>query len=133
MQGGSGALGDVFTFEVEGVHRSTQRVTAFEPGRLLEWTVEEAWLSFVARPDEWRGSRIRFELAPLADGRTELTFTHLGLTPAVECFEACSGGWMFYVAGSLRRLATEGEGEPHRAETGLREFEHDLLDAHGAG
>ena len=35
--------------------------------------------------------------------RTEVRFTHSGLRPEVECFEACSNAWSYFVNDSLRR------------------------------
>ncbi|MDP9116623.1 MAG: hypothetical protein M3O28_05075 [Actinomycetota bacterium] len=64
-----------------------------------------------ALPAEWTGSEIVFDLVPAADG-TELRFTHIGLVPDVECFDACTTGWHHYINGSLRRLITTGAGLP---------------------
>ena len=50
-----------------------------------------------------------FELSPKGDG-TELRFAHVGLTPACECYRACSGGWAYFIDGSLRRFIETGEG-----------------------
>ena len=46
--------------------------------------------------------------------RTEVRFTHQGLTPAHECFEVCSTAWGFFVNSSLQGLITTGEGRPNR-------------------
>ncbi len=47
-----------------------------------------------------------------APGGAELRFIHVGLVPDVECFGACSMGWLHYVNGSLRSLITTGVGLP---------------------
>jgi hypothetical protein len=43
---------------------------------------------------------------------TELTFTHIGLTPQVECFDQCEKGWDYFIGESLYKLITEGAGLP---------------------
>ncbi len=67
----------------------------------------------VLRRSEWVGTRLRFELAPAADGSTELRFEHEGLEPTLECFELCRAGWQQFL-GSLQRFVETGRGEPYR-------------------
>jgi hypothetical protein len=98
--GESGRVGDVFTYRHEDLHVSTQRVTDLEPGRRVVWHVDDARLSFVADPTEWIGTDIVFELEPVGEG-TRVTFTHVGLDPRIECYEACSSAWGYYVTERL--------------------------------
>ena len=105
IQGGSDALGDEFTYRHEDVHRSTQRVTHLVPGRRVEWLVTDAHLSFSADPAEWEGTRVVFDIRPGQDG-TEVSFTHVGLSPEAECYESCSSAWGYFVNGRLRRRIT---------------------------
>jgi hypothetical protein len=115
--GESSKVGDTFTFEVPGVHRTTQTLTEVIPGRKVVWHVTDSWIGFVEDKAEWDDTDIVFDIADNAatGGRTEVRLTHIGLVPSVECFEACSGGWSAYMAGSLRSLILTGEGDPHRA------------------
>lgn len=108
-------LGDKFTFEVPGVHRTTQTLTEVVPGRKVVWHVSDSWIGFVEDKKEWDGTDIVFDIAEKG-GKTEVRFTHVGLVPNVECYQACSGGWSAYMAGSLRDLITTGKGDPHRAD-----------------
>jgi len=101
VTGPTDEVGGEFTYRHEAVHRSVQRVTALEPGRLVAWTVVEGFLGFVRDKQEWTGTTIVFEIRPVEDG-THVRFTHQGLTPALECFEACSGAWRYYIGTSLR-------------------------------
>jgi len=39
-------------------------------------------------------------------------FTHIGLTPEIECFDNCSHGWNFYLQKSLVGLINENHGLP---------------------
>jgi len=58
---------------------------------------------------EWNGTEITFEISKKGK-RTEIRFTHLGLVPEFECFDACSGAWTDYVKNSLKKLITSGGG-----------------------
>jgi uncharacterized protein YndB with AHSA1/START domain len=131
VQGNTRDVGDTFLFEVPGIHRCTMRVTEADPGRRVVWRVEDAWMSFVERSDEWTGTAIHFDIAPVTGG-TQLRFTHVGLAPDVECFGVCSGAWGMYVTQSLHQRITTGRGTPHRPEAGITRFEADLLADHEA-
>ncbi|WP_063002063.1 SRPBCC family protein [Nocardia mikamii] len=111
LTGGSEKPGDVFTYEVPGVHRATIEITEVVPHHRVVWRVLDARLTLVDDQTEWNGTEIRFEIPPGA-GTTELRFTHIGLTPAFECFDACRKGWSFYIDKSLRELITTGTGQP---------------------
>lgn len=107
-------LGDEFTFEVPGVHRTTQTITELIPGRRVVWHVSDSWIGFVEDKTEWDDTDIVFDITNEGD-KTEVRFTHVGLQPSVECFDACSAAWSAYMTGSLRDLITTGRGDPHRA------------------
>jgi uncharacterized protein YndB with AHSA1/START domain len=111
IEGPTAALGDEFVFHNEPIHRSRQRLTDVVPGERVEWLVTEADLAFVEDRTEWVGTRIRFDIVPTEAG-TRLTFTHVGLAPAQECFEICRNAWSWYINVSLRRRITTGTGLP---------------------
>ena len=77
----------------------------------LVWRVLESHLSFVAEHGAWDGTDVVFEIADKG-GKTELRFTHVGLTPDVECYDACRKGWTHYVRESLKRRIETGKGAP---------------------
>jgi hypothetical protein len=54
-----------------------------------------------------------FDISSTNEG-TLVSVTHVGLVPEIECYEQCKKGWNFYVE-SLRKLMTEGKGEPKMA------------------
>jgi len=108
IQGRSAKAGDVFTFRYQDIHRSKQKLVEVVPGRKVVWLVEDAHLSFAKDKDEWTGTKVVFDIAKKG-GKTELRFTHDGLVPKFECFEACSEGWDFYVNTSLKSLITTGK------------------------
>ena len=109
IKGKSAQVGDVFTYRYEDIHRSTQRLVEVVPGRKVTWYVEDAYLSFTEDKEEWKGTVVAFEITPKGK-KTELRFTHEGLVPSFECFDACTGGWDFYINTSLKSLITTGKG-----------------------
>lgn len=119
LEGETDTLDAEFTYRYQDVHYTKQKITEFVPDKKVVWHIEEAFLNFTTEPDEWVGTDVTFEITPQVDG-TELRFTHRGLVPEFECYEACSSAWSFYVNGSLKRLITTGEGEPNPEEAADR-------------
>ena len=115
IDGRTDALGAEFTYSYKDVHRSTQKITEFVPGKKVVWHISEAQLNFVEDKDEWNGTEIVFEISR-KDGKTEVRFTHVGLVPAFECYGGCSGAWGFYVDDSLRTLITTRRGQPNQKD-----------------
>lgn len=60
---------------------------------------------------DWIGTRIRFEVQDLGNGKSRLDFTHFGLN-RLECLSACSSGWSFFLNESLRGYLETGRGQP---------------------
>jgi uncharacterized protein YndB with AHSA1/START domain len=118
IDGSTDSLGDVFTYRYKDVHRTTQKITEFVPGKKVVWHVTDAELSFVKDKTEWNGTDIVFEITRKGD-KTEVRFTHVGLVPAFECYGGCSGAWGFYINDSLRNLITAGKGAPNQKETAV--------------
>jgi hypothetical protein len=112
IDGRTDKLGAEFTYRYENIHRSTQKITEWMPGKKVAWRVLDAHIGFTKDKAEWNGTDIVFEIAR-TEGKTELRFTHVGLHPAVECYGRCSGAWGFYINESLRSLITTGKGDPN--------------------
>ncbi len=112
LEGETNRQGATFKYRYEDVHFSEQTITEFVPNRLVVWHVDQASLNFTSDPSEWVGTEIRFEVLPI-DGATEVRFTHVGLTPRLECYPGCSDAWTFYMSESLQRLITTGSGHPN--------------------
>lgn len=110
IEGRSEKIGDEFTFRYQDLHRSRQRVVESVPGVQVAWLVTDAHLAFADDPAEWVGTRIFFDISK-ESGKTRLRFTHVGLSPECDCYEACHDGWTFYVQRSLRSLILTGKGE----------------------
>ena len=115
VEGATDQLGAEFTYRYQDIHYSKQRITELIPGRRVVWQVLDAYLNFTDDPREWVGSEIVFEVAREGD-QTAVRFSHIGLTPEIECYEKCSSAWGFYINTSLKRLITSNEGAPNAAE-----------------
>ncbi len=111
ITGDSDRPGAEFTYRVSDVHRSTQKIMEFIPGTKVVWHVTEATLSFVANAEEWKGTSIIFAIEPAPKGAT-VCFTHQGLLPEFECYDACSNAWGKLINGNLRNFITTGEVQP---------------------
>src|SRR5262245_2692700 len=112
IQGRTDTLGGEFTYRYKDVHDTTQRITEWVPGKKVVWHVIDSHINFVKDRTEWNGTDIVFEIDRKQD-KTELRFTHRGLVPDFECFDACSSAWGSYINGSLRKLIATGAGQPN--------------------
>lgn len=110
IEGPSRHPGDQFKVDM-GKTYVTIKITEFIPGRRLVWSVVDCYIHFLEDKREWTGTSIVFEIDG-GGGSTSITMTHVGLTPEVECFEACQQGWDGYFLGSLPALITEHMGKP---------------------
>lgn len=111
IEGETDKLGDEFIYSYSDIHRTKQKITELVAGKKVVWHVLEANLSFTETPDEWVGTDVIFELSE-KDGKTEVHFTHAGLTPALACYGACSSGWSAFIDGNLQGYINTGEVQP---------------------
>ena len=115
VEGNSTALHDEFTVRFGDVHVSTQKLVEFVPGKRVAWQVTYSRLNFIEHKDEWTGTTICFDISE-KDGQSEVTFTHIGLVPQVECYNACTNAWAPYIEQSLFRLLNTDQGQPTRKD-----------------
>lgn len=110
ITGDTDRLGE-FVYEVPGVHSARIRVTELVPARRVAWRVLENWFAFAPDVDEWAGSEIVFDIES-SGGGSRMTFTHIGLTPELDCFDGCSVAWSRHALHSLSELISTGVGAP---------------------
>src|SRR5450755_1429287 len=103
IEGSTEKLGDEFTYRYGDVHYSRQRVVESIPGTKVAWRVLDSRLSFAEDKTEWNGTEITFDISAKG-GATQVRFTHVGLVPRFECFDACSNAWGSLINSSLRSL-----------------------------
>jgi hypothetical protein len=115
IEGDTDRPGAVFYYSFKDVHRGTFKITEFMPGKRMVWHVLQNYFNFVSDSTEWTGTDILFDTAMNGD-KTEVRFTHVGLTSLEECFTVCRDAWGFYIRTSLHDLITKGTGEPNKKD-----------------
>jgi uncharacterized protein YndB with AHSA1/START domain len=112
FKGGTEKLHDEFTFTAaDGIHVTTQKLVEVIPNEKIVWLVTKSNLSFLDKPDEWTGTKVIFDISSKG-GKTQLVFTHEGLTPEVECYDSCAPSWAAYLEHRLLPLIESGKGIP---------------------
>lgn len=97
IEGDTDKLNEEFTFRAgKGAHYSKQKLIELIPDQNMTWLVTDSRLTFLEKQDEWTGSRIVFDISRQGD-KTEVQFSHIGLTPDIECYEGCSTAWGQYI------------------------------------
>ena len=97
IKGESKKIGDEFTFKAGGgAHYSKQKLRELIPNEKVVWLITDSTLSFLSNTGEWINTKIGFTIST-EENSTVITFTHDGLVPQIECYNACSGGWTRYL------------------------------------
>src|SRR5688572_16251499 len=99
IKGNTEKLNDEFCYQYKDVHRCKIRITESVPGKKVTWLVLDNYFSFTKDKSEWKDTTIVFEISKKGN-KTQLQFTHVGLVPSYECYEACEDGWTQYIQGS---------------------------------
>jgi hypothetical protein len=110
IKGNTNKLNDEFTYQMEEFHFSKQKIVEIIPYKKIVWLVTESKLNFLKKKDEWNGTRIIFEISE-TNNKTQLRFTHAGLSEDIECYGACSNAWSLLINKSLFSLITTGKGQ----------------------
>ncbi len=112
IEGDTRAIGDIFKVRFEDSHK-TFCVEDLAPGERVIWKCIDSHLALaeLKNPSEWNGTNLRWEIER-RDDRTSLKLSHEGLSPKLECFEACKAGWAQYINGSLLALLNGKPGKP---------------------
>jgi len=111
IDGSSEKLNDVFSVRFSDEIYVTFKITESIPGKKIAWHVIDCYLPWLKDTAEWNGTTVVFEISPLGN-ETQVTLTHIGLVPEVECYKGCEAGWNQYFKGSLLKLLTEHASVP---------------------
>jgi hypothetical protein len=110
--GSSQKTGDTFSV------RFGETVVSFEiievvPDKKIVWQVTDCYLHWLKDKKEWKGTKLLWEISN-ENNMTQVSMTHIGLVPQIECYQNCEEGWNFFVTESLFKLLTEHKGMPDR-------------------
>lgn len=86
-------------------------VSEFVPGKKITWTVTDCNLPWFKDKKEWNNTSLEF-LVTTENEHTKIDFTHKGLVPGIECYEACEKGWDGHITNGLATFINEGKGIP---------------------
>jgi len=100
---------DTFNVKMGGDSSFDFTVAELIPGKRVVWLVTDCYMPWYKDKTEWKNTRLIFDLKE-NNGNTELTFTHEGLTPDVECYNDCEPGWTHWIKTSLFSYLTTGKG-----------------------
>lgn len=115
IDGGTSQLNDEFTYQRWELHKCTMKLIEVMPDKKVVWLCLDNYFSFTKDQTEWVGTKIEFDISE-KNGKTQLIFTHYGLTAAYECYDICFDAWTSYIQGSLKDLITTGKGQPNDKE-----------------
>jgi uncharacterized protein YndB with AHSA1/START domain len=112
IKGDTANLNAEFGYHFEDIHRCNMKIIESVPGKKVVWLVLENYFNFTNDKSEWTGDHIVFSISR-KEGKTELQFTQIGLTPEYECYEICKDAWGNYIKNSLKSLIETGKGQPN--------------------
>ncbi len=112
LEGSLQNLNDVFTVNF-GETFATIKILEVVANKKVVWHVTDCYLHWLTDKTEWKDTKMIFELSTEGNS-TQISFTHVGLVPNVECYNDCRKGWDQYIKGSLFKLITEGKGIPEK-------------------
>ncbi|MDE3057276.1 MAG: SRPBCC domain-containing protein [Bacteroidota bacterium] len=83
------------------------------PDKKIVWEVTDCNLHWIENKTEWKNTKIVWEVLP-ENSKTNISMTHVGLVPGVECYNDCKIGWDGYIQKSLFDFLTENKGLPDK-------------------
>ena len=116
---GSADVGGTITVSFGEYGANAVQVLEAGPTRVVwEPVVPPEGFTPTGHTQEWLGTSIEFGVHPTEKG-TELSFRHVGVTPALGCYADSVAGWTMFLT-SIETLAATGTGTPFAADTEQR-------------
>lgn len=115
MEGSSQKLNDQFTVHF-GKTYITLKVTELIPGKKIIWYVTDCNKHWLKNKKEWKDTQVTWEIST-KNKATQINFTHQGLIPDLECYDACEDAWTGYLHESLMGLINAGKSVPETKES----------------
>jgi len=125
IEGGTSRINDIFTYHYEDVHLCKVKLIDVVRDKKVVWKIVDNHFNFTNDKTEWIDTKVSFEISRSGD-KTQLVFTHIGLVPEYECYDACQQGWTHYIQNSLKNLIQTGKGLPNAKGTPRTETEKKL-------
>jgi len=110
IEGSTNKLNDEFIYRMGEFHFSKQKLVEVIPNKKVVWLITDSKLTSFKNQNEWTGTNISFEISE-KDNKTQVRFTHQGLSPEIECYGDCSNAWNLLIQQSLFSLITTGKGK----------------------
>lgn len=91
-------------------------IEKLDPGKEVVWKCVEHDFKYeepITKTDEWVGTTIRIQLKKNGKLGTDMTFTHEGLVPELQCYSVCEQGWDHFLKTSLKKFLEFGKGQPY--------------------
>lgn len=82
-------------------------ISELVPNKKVTWKVLDCNLPWFKDKKEWNNTEVVFILSE-ENGKTTIDFTHIGLVPEVDCYEACEKGWDGHITRDLVKFMNEG-------------------------
>ena len=98
-------IGDRTTAKFEDGTTWSFEVIKLEENKLLELRCYDAnHIHPVTTPEmrtEWKNTILRFKITEKG-GITHVHFTHIGLTPEINCYDICNSGWNHFFGAAFK-------------------------------
>ncbi|WP_313533082.1 SRPBCC family protein [Sphingobacterium athyrii] len=128
IEGSTDTLNEVFAYHYQDIHQCELKITEIQPNVRIVWQVLTNNFKFGVDKQEWVGSHVIFDIIDLGD-KTQVKFTHRGLTPDMECYEVCHAAWTYYIHESLNQFIMNGQGlaTPKESPIAMPKISEELL------
>lgn len=125
IEGNTNKVNEVFDYHFEDIHACKIKVLELVPNQKVVWHILENDFNFTKDKTEWVNTKVVFDISEEGN-KTRLVFTHVGLVPEYECYDACYQGWTHYIQNSLKNYINTGTGQPNKTGAPQTETEKKL-------